>query len=187
MSIESHLSVRGFSNTFVISSEGEALIVDPGSFDRRLLGLIEEPGLRVRGVVLTHEHASHTDGLRTMSRIYTFDSYAYYPQAAGFPCTVVREGTRIPFGALEAVCLETPGHSADSVCYRIGDNLFTGDTLMAGEIGSTAGGRERHQILDSIWAKLLCWPEDTLIFPGHGPPTRVEIERRFNPHLALGR
>ncbi len=186
MTVTSVLSARGFSNTFVVSSEGEALIVDPGSFGRQLLGLIEDRRLRIRAVVLTHGHASHTDGLRTMGRIYRFDAYAYHPEAADHPCSVVRDGTRVPFGSLEAVCLETPGHSVDSVCYRIGDSLFTGDTLMAGEIGSTAGGRERRQLVDSIWNRLLCWPEDTLVFPGHGPPTRVGIERRFSPHLACG-
>jgi hydroxyacylglutathione hydrolase len=181
-----HYSVRGFSNTYLVASEGEALVVDPGSFDRQLLGLIEDNRLRITAVLLTHWHQSHTDGLRTMGRIYDFTVHSFYPGTRECPCTEIRDGDRIPCGALEAVCIETPGHSKDSLTFRIEDSLFTGDTLMAGEIGSTASPAEKRLLVDTIWSRILPWPEDTLIFPGHGPPTRVGIEKRFNPSLACG-
>lgn len=184
MNLYFHYSVRGFSNTFLVASQGEALVIDPGSFDRQLLGLIEDNRLRVTGVLLTHWHRSHTDGLRTMGRIYDFASYSFYPGTSACRCTELRDGDRVPFGSMEAVCIETPGHSRDSLTFRAGGCLFTGDTLMAGEIGSTAGAAERRCLLHSIWRKILPWPEDTLIFPGHGPPTRVGIEKRFSPSLA---
>jgi len=186
MTVISHLSVRGFSNAFVIASSGEAVVVDPGSFDRHLLLAIEDNQLHVRSVLLTHWHRSHVEGLRTMRRVYDFDIYSYFPGNAKWGSTVIRDGSAVPFGGIEAVCLETPGHSVDSVCFRVGGCLFTGDTLMAGEIGSTADRKLRRQLVDSIWTKLLCWPDDTLIFAGHGPPSRVGVERRFNPNLDCG-
>lgn len=183
MNVYSHFSVGGFSNTFVVTSEGEALVIDPGTFDRQLLLLIEDNHLRVRSVLLTHWHRSHTSGIRTMGRIYDFTVHSYYPGTAECRCSEVRDGDRILCGAVEAMCLETPGHSGDSVSYRVEDCLFTGDTLMAGEIGSTASPADRRALIDGVWGKLMVWGEDTLIFPGHGPPTRVGIERRFNPSL----
>ena len=186
MTVFSHLSERGFSNAFVIASAGEAVVVDPGSFDRHMLLIIEENRLRIRSVLLTHWHRSHVEGLRTMRRIYDFDTYSYLPGNTELRCREVREGSTVPVGGIEAQCLETPGHSVDSVCYRIGDCLFTGDTLMAGEIGSTAEPKLRHRLIESIWSRILCWPEDTLIFAGHGPPSRVGVERMFNPYLVCG-
>ena len=184
MTVISHLSVQGFSNAFVVASGTEAVVVDPGSFDRHLLRVIEDNKLHVRSVLLTHWHRSHVQGLRTMRRIYDFDIYSFLPGSAELGSREVRDGSTVSFGSDEAVCLETPGHSVDSVCYRVGRCLFTGDTLMAGEIGSTQDRKLRRQLIDSIWSKILCWPDDTLIFAGHGPPTRVGIEKRFNPHLA---
>jgi hydroxyacylglutathione hydrolase len=186
MTVYSHFSPRGFSNTFLVASDGEALVVDPGTFDRQMLLLIEDNHLRVRGVLLTHWHRSHTDGVRAMGRIYDFEVFSYYPGTSECRCTEVRDGARIPCGSVEALCLETPGHSEDSICYRIGDCLFTGDTLMAGDVGSAPSPKLRRSLVDAVWAKLLCWSDDTLIFAGHGPPTRVGIEKRFNPRLTCG-
>ena len=79
--------------------------------------------------------------------------------------------------------LETPGHSNDSVCYLHDRFLFTGDTLAAGTIGDTDTGFERALLLTSIRKKLLSLEPNVFVFPGHGPPTRLEIERRTNPLL----
>ena len=184
MTVFPHYSVSGFSNSFVLASRGEALVIDPGTFDRQLLLLIEDNGLRVRSVLLTHWHEAHTGGLRTMARIYDFTVYSYYPGTAECSCSEVRDGDAVPFGDEKAVCLETPGHSPDSITWRAGDCLFTGDTLIAGEVGSAPGAAEQKSLADSIRGKIMVWPEETIILPGHGPPTRVAVERRFNPGLS---
>ncbi len=80
--------------------------------------------------------------------------------------------------------LATPGHSNDSACFHIGRMLFTGDTLSAGGIGETSSGYERALLLSSINSKLLDLPGGVFVFPGHGPPSTLEVERRFNPYLA---
>jgi glyoxylase-like metal-dependent hydrolase (beta-lactamase superfamily II) len=80
-----------------------------------------------------------------------------------------------------------PGHAADSVAlYHAGDGLlFAGDILMAGSVGRTdfPGGSEKL-LLDGIAQKLLGLPDETRVFPGHGPETTIGEERRYNPFLA---
>ena len=103
MTIHSHFSLRGFSNTFVIASQGEAVVIDPGTFDRQLLLLIEGNHLRIRSVLLTHWHKSHVDGIRTMGRIYEFSVYSFSSGTPGRPSIEVRDGSRVAWGAEEAV------------------------------------------------------------------------------------
>jgi len=181
-----HLTATGFSNTYVVHDGPDAVVVDPGGLDRQLLLHIEGRRLRLRAVLLTHRHPSHTDGLRAMRRIWEFEVWARDPGYGQMSSREARDGQRLDFGSIEVLCLEVPGHSPDSLCFRIGDWLFTGDTLMAGEIGSTRDGLLRRVLVDSIWSRLLVWPDDTPVFAGHGPPTRVGVERRFNPYLVCG-
>ena len=82
--------------------------------------------------------------------------------------------------------IELPGHSIDSLCWLIGDMLFTGDTLSAGGIGRTRDATARELLVAGIRRRLLALDDDVLVFPGHGPPSRIGIERRFNPYLADG-
>ena len=69
------------------------------------------------------------------------------------------------------------------MCFLLDGMLFTGDSLSAGSVGRTATGYQRALLLSSIRKKILSLKEDVLIFPGHGPPTRLAIERRFNLYL----
>jgi glyoxylase-like metal-dependent hydrolase (beta-lactamase superfamily II) len=100
-----------------------------------------------------------------------------------FQAQAIQEGKSLSVAGFEFRVLETPGHSNDSVCFLHGQLLFTGDTLSAGTIGDTSGGFERALLLTSIRRKLLTLGQDVFVFPGHGPPTRMEVERRFNPFL----
>ncbi len=79
--------------------------------------------------------------------------------------------------------LWTPGHSPDSVVYHMPPYLFTGDTLQAGALGSTTSAAARQQLLKSIRREILSLDDETIIFPGHGPPSKVGVERALNPDL----
>ena len=79
-------------------------------------------------------------------------------------------------------CIEVPGHSSDSLVYRIGDKFFTGDVLKAGGIGGTPNRYAQALLIHAIETRLLVYPEGK-VFPGHGPPSTLEAERRFNPFL----
>ena len=98
------------------------------------------------------------------------------------------EGTTIPLGAAKVTILHTPGHTPGSCSFllesREGNKLFTGDTLFAGAIGRTdLEGGDLDLELESIRKRLLTLDPETPVFPGHGPSTRIGVERDQNPWL----
>jgi hydroxyacylglutathione hydrolase len=177
-----HYFIVGFSNTYLIGDEdsGEAALIDPGYFDGELLKLVESNRLTVSAVLVTHAHQSHIGGIQTLKRVYDARIYAYREKVLDFDTTTVREGDIIRLGKLEIAVIETPGHTRDSIAFYIGNMLFTGDTLTAGLTGTAAHDQAHHLLLSSIRKKLLTLPDDTLVFPGHGPPSRIRLEREGN-------
>jgi hydroxyacylglutathione hydrolase len=182
----SYYSVTYFSNCYLLGGEAgkEALLIDPGIFDESLLALIEGNGWYVSHVLLTHAHQGHVNGLSTLRKIYDFRIHAMEPAAVEFPAEVLQETDSLRLCGFSIRVLSTPGHSNDSACFHIDRMLFTGDTLSAGGIGETASPYEQALLLSSIRGKLLSLPDGVFLFPGHGPPSTLEVERRFNPYLA---
>ncbi len=185
MQFFTHFSVLDFSNSYLFGPDagGDAVLIDPGIFDAPLLRLIEDHGLYVRYVLVTHAHKAHINGLKTLLKIYDAGLYSHHPSILDYPSTPVLEGQPLQVGDFRFEVLETPGHSSDSICYRLDRILFTGDTLTAGSVGRTFSGYARGIQLASIRQKLLKLPDETIVFPGHGPPSRIGIERAYNPHL----
>ncbi len=185
MKILFHFSVIGFSNSYVVGGDsgGDAVLIAPGHMDLELLKLIEDNGYNVSHVLLTHRHESHTQGLKTLSKIYSFSIYANSPHIYDFPVNSVADGSQFTLAGFEITALLVPGHSADSIVYKIGDALFTGDVITAGHIGSTESSLSRSLLLRSIREKILPFSDNTLIFPGHGAPTLLGVEKRFNPAI----
>jgi hydroxyacylglutathione hydrolase len=181
----SYYSVVSFSNSYILGPDGpgDAVLIDAGVFDTGLLSLIEDNGLYLRHVLITHLHRGHIAGLPTIQKIYDATVYCHDPGQVSFPAQAIQEDKSLNAAGFHFRVLETPGHSNDSVCFLHGQLLFTGDTLSAGTIGDTSSGFERALLLTSIRKKLLALGQDVFVFPGHGPPTRMEVERRFNPFL----
>jgi glyoxylase-like metal-dependent hydrolase (beta-lactamase superfamily II) len=186
MKFYSYYSVTNFSNCYLLGGQAgrEALLIDPGIFDENLLGLIEGNGWYARHVLLTHSHLAHVNGLRTLRKVYDLQVHALDPAALEFPAEALEETDALDLCGFPIRVLATPGHSNDSACFLIGRMLFTGDTLSAGRIGETSSGYERALLLSSINSKLLDLPGGVFVFPGHGPPSTLEVEKRFNPYLA---
>jgi len=179
-----HFSFLDFSNSYLIGPDqgGSAILIDPGIFDAGLLKLIEENNYYVRYVLVTHAHGSHTKGLTTLLKIYDAQVFAFNPFIQDFPAVQVREGKQQHLGEFLFEIIETPGHSDDSLCFRLNQFLFTGDTLTAGSMSKNSE-YTKDTLISTIKKKLLTLDDDTLIFPGHGPPSRIAIEREFNPFL----
>ncbi|HEX2714144.1 MAG TPA: MBL fold metallo-hydrolase, partial [Candidatus Acidoferrales bacterium] len=109
----------------------------------------------------------------------------------------LREGEAVRWGPFEARILHTPGHTQGSVCLYLPagaileksaepGRLFAGDTLFAGSIGRTdLWGGSFDEIMRSIHSKLLALPDETIVFPGHGPETTIGRERETNPFIHL--
>lgn len=167
---------------------GAAALIDPvlEQIDRDL-GLIGELGLRLELVLETHVHADHVTAagqLRERTGARTIAG------ALGAPCidTRVATGDVLRLGAVSIDVLETPGHTDDSVTYRLGDQLFTGDTLLIRGCGrSDFQNGDAGTLYDSITRILFALPDDTVVWPGHDYKgmTRSTIgeEKRHNPRL----
>ena len=185
MKIFFHFSVIGFSNTYLIGNTagGDAILIDPGHMDIELLKLIEENNFYIKHVLLTHRHPSHTKGLLTLQKIYDFEIYANSPFIMDYKVKVLSDDSLITLSGIEVSANLIPGHSSDSLVYKIQDALFTGDVLMAGRIGSTNTSLSKSLLIRSIHEKILPLDDNTLIFPGHGSPTTLFLEKINNPDL----
>jgi sulfur dioxygenase len=168
---------------------GVAALIDPVLEQiERDLALVGELGLRLAVVLETHVHADHVTAagqLRERTGARTVAG------ARGAPCVDVRvgHGDVVPVGGLSLDVLETPGHTDDGVTYRIGDQIFTGDTLLVRGCGRTDfQNGDAGMLYDSITGVLFALPDDTTVWPGHDykGQTRTTIgeEKRHNPRVA---
>lgn len=181
----------GFSNCYIIGADEEpegggkrrALIVDPGSMDDKIVSFIEENDYDLRAILITHDHTNHVHGLRTLKRIYDVEVFAGDPTVCEERATLVKDGDRLELGPFAVDVISVPGHSADSVMYRVDRLLFSGDALTAGLVGTTASSYGRSVQSAAIRSRILSLPGDYAVLPGHGPPTTLETERHFNAGL----
>jgi len=175
----------GFSNTYLIGPDegGDAFLVDPGAFDAQLLQAVEGNRLYVRSILVTHAHNAHINGIRSLLKVYTAVIYANQPSVLDFPARHIEDGDELALGNLRVKVIETPGHSIDSLSFLIGHMLFTGDILSAGGIGHTRDGYARGLLLETVRNRILPIGDEVLLFPGHGPPSKVGIEKLYNPFL----
>jgi len=177
----------GFSNCYILGMENAvknqqnaAIIVDPGSMEKNMLDIIENNNFDLKAVLVTHEHLSHVQGLRTLNKIYNAGVIAINQNIMEQKTTRIKDGDKLIIGGFTIDVISIPGHSADSVVYKIGDILFTGDVLTAGLVGSTASAYGAATQMNKLRSRLLSLPGDYVILPGHGPPSTLEAERRFN-------
>lgn len=179
------------SNGYIFFLDGgkRAALVDPAGIPANLLRAVREGPYHLQYILITHKHADHCDA--------TAEVFAAFPQAqivmhkldshaigslAG-KALAVNDNEPLPFGDdAEIRMLHTPGHTDGSVSYLFKSTVFTGDTLFAGSVGGIFGESSTYDdILHSVRAKLFTLPQDTVIMPGHGPPSTIELERRHNP------
>ena len=182
MELYFHYCSFGFSNCYVLG-EGEhsdAIIVDPGVMDNQLLEFIEKNDFNLKAVLITHDHLGHVHGLRTLRRIYQTEVFAINRLVHDSETTIVKDGDKINIGPFAVEVISIPGHSSDSVVYLTGGLLFTGDVLTAGMVGTTVSAYGAATQMNKMRSRLLSLPGDYTVLPGHGPPSSLEAERRFN-------
>jgi hydroxyacylglutathione hydrolase len=193
------------SNCYLVydTDGGEAVIVDPGMLDPRpLLREIAGRDLHVRYILNTHGHFDHVAGNGLLGLpeaelgIHPADRRLLLAGGGGMqfgitlspspePDLDLVEGVVLTLGGAGLTVLHTPGHTPGCVCLYLPDDatLLTGDTLFAGSVGRTdlPGGDQRE--LQISLARLLQLPAKTRIYPGHGPATTLDVEKRRNPWL----
>jgi glyoxylase-like metal-dependent hydrolase (beta-lactamase superfamily II) len=153
--------------------------------DESILTFIEGNDYQLKGILVSHDHRNHVQGLSTMLRIYDTEVFAVNPVIMGQKTTLIRDGDALNVGEFQFEVISIPGHSADSVVFKIDRMLFTGDALSAGLTGRTASTYGDATELNALRSKLFSLPRDFLVFPGHGPPSSLEAERRFNVGVQL--
>ena len=173
----------GFSNCYILGGENSAIIIDPGSIENITLETIENNNFNPAAVLITHDHLGHVRGLRTLKRIYNAEVFAVNQIILDHRTTIVKDGDIINIAGFTVEVISIPGHSSDSAVYRIGSMLFTGDVLTAGLVGSTASAYGAATQMNKLRSRLLSLPGDYVVLPGHGPPSTLEAERRFNTDI----
>ena len=187
MKIYFNINLGGYSNSYIIANPEtrEAIIVDPGKITNKIIENIESEPYELVAVLITHNHGTHTKGIETLRKIYTPRVYAADSQAAGDETIVLKGDGVFRVAGFTVGYLSVPGHSTDSMCYKIGNVLFTGDTLSAGKIGSTNNNYAKKTLMANVQTKIFSQQEETILLPGHGPPSCLEAEKLFNLSLGL--
>jgi len=190
-----HYCPGGFSNSYILgtdfdeekpeddSLQKEAIIVDPGIMDSGVLSLIEDNNYTLRGILITHDHPHHVRGVKTLMNIYDTGIFAVNPKIMGQRTMRVQDGDILSLGPFRIEVITIPGHSADSAVFRIERLLFSGDVLSAGLTGNTSSSFAAATQINALQTKILSLPGDYTVLPGHGPPSSLESERRFNIDL----
>lgn len=188
MKLYQHYSIFGFSNSYLVGNEEAkaAIIVDPAELTPITIDQIEHNGYSLEAVLVTHNHVHHVRGLKTLLRIYKPKIYASNTKLFDVVCKKVRDGDEFEEAGFRIKAIALPGHSQDSIVYKLEDYLFTGDVIHAGLLGRTTSSFNTLALIDRIRAKLLSYEDETVILPGHGPPTTVGTERRYNLGLQDG-
>ncbi|MCK5198375.1 MAG: hypothetical protein KAR21_08495, partial [Spirochaetales bacterium] len=146
--------------------------------------LIEDNNFYIRHILVTHSHKPNISGIRTLLKIYDAEIYSASDQILSFPSNVIVPDSSLNLSEIEVEVMKFPGHSEDSLVYKIGEMLFTGDTLCAGNLGDKENKETMEIISKSVSAKIKDMNDSILVFPGHGPPSTIKAEKDFNPELS---
>jgi hydroxyacylglutathione hydrolase len=211
LEIHTIVSMPFEENTYVVGVRGspDVVVIDPGLEPELILECLHEHHVQPAAILNTHGHGDHIGGNEVLKQAFPnsplvigvreerllSDSMANMSAPFGMPVTsppadrLVREGDVVEYAGISLEVFEVPGHSPGHVVflYRNAPNIvFGGDVLFRGSVGRTdlPGGNGRL-LLSGIRGKLFCLPDDTIVYPGHGPVTTIGHEKRHNPFAGL--
>ena len=155
----------GGTNSYLVSSDEEAVIVDPGPLIQSHLDAIRRQvtGRTVVGVLVTHHHLDHSPAANPLAAEYGVPSYGYGDYGGFQAISAVADGDDVHVGTEVIEVLHTPGHTEDSLCFAVGDGLFTGDTIKS---GTTVVVEDMSAYLATL--ERLADLAPGRIYPGHG-------------------
>lgn len=206
MMIVRKLEVGPFaSNCYIVGDQsgGNGIIIDPGAEADMILKTADGLGLKVQLIVLTHGHMDHVGALPEVKKTTGADIAVHSEDARSLQVRnpfglivggasqsvitadrLLSDGDIILIGDQPLTVLHTPGHTPGGISIAAEGLVFTGDTLFNLGIGRTdMPGGSYDQLMASIQTKLMVLPDDTVVYPGHGPETTIAKERQLNPWL----
>lgn len=210
MEIKSFVFNPFYENTYVLWDDThEAVIIDPGCYEKyerdELIAFVKEKGLVVKAIVNTHCHIDHVLGNYFMKSEFNCPLYipegeessyravkAYAPQwgiqqyTEAEPDVLMENEGVLSFGNTSLEKIYAPGHSPGHLVFfhKEEKRLIGGDVLFAGSIGRTdLPGGNHEELLTNIREKLYVLPDETEVFPGHGPTTTIGKEKTSNPFV----
>ncbi len=194
-----------FSNCYIVGSEttGEGMVIDPADEAENILKAVREAGLEIKVILLTHGHPDHVGAVKPVKdatgaevAVHADDApwLTQQPLSLVFgpayptpdpPDHLLHEGDVISAGELRFKVIHTPGHTPGGICLLGEGVLFSGDTLFNTGIGRyDLPGGDYDRLMETLRTKVMPLPDETLVYPGHGPETTIGAERRGNPFLS---
>lgn len=189
----------------VADDKGNAVVIDPGAEKDRLLAFLKEKQFQVQAVLLTHAHFDHFGAASAVMDTYQVPLYLHQldepllhsvqlsladylgriPEYQNIViCNTVQEGDVLSFSdELQFTVLHTPGHSPGSVCYMLGDKLFTGDTLFRDAVGRVDFHGGNLKDMRASLHRLGEIEGDYTIYCGHYANTTLAREKAYSPYL----
>ncbi len=202
MNIE-RIIIEGFgTNCYIVSENGEALVIDPGADAALILKAVEKHDAKIATIALTHGHFDHIMAVydlrhQTGAQVLIHENDAEMlenpqkslaskyrlAQKAARADVLLKDGDVFKLSGREFSVLHTPGHTDGSCCFLCGDTLFSGDTLFRNTVGIFE--RENKETMKNSIKRLLKLPENTVVYPGHMEKTIIGYERSHNPFASF--
>lgn len=191
-------------NTYLIADKNtrEGAVIDPGGDIKDLMKYIKENFIEVKYIILTHGHGDHIGCVTELKKatnaciIAHSDekeilldkkknlSYRMHCGPTEFEADeYVNEGDSVNLGDLKLKFIHTPGHTKGGMCIKVGNHMFTGDTLFAGSMGRTDLYSGDNKQMQKSLSRLKNYEDDIIVYPGHGPNTTMGIEKATNPYM----
>ena len=183
-----------FVNCYLIREEQSksCVVIDPGGNANKVLKYLDDNGLTLEAILLTHGHFDHVGAVKelhekTLCKVYLHTDDLMLPEnftsGSLFYTHEYGEGDVLELAGLTIKVMHTPGHTEGSVCLLVDDVIFSGDTLFCHSCGRTdLPGGDPDAIMRSL-ARLKALEGDWRVLPGHNRATTLAIEREYNPFM----
>jgi len=156
------------------------VFIDPGGFSQEIAQFITQHQIELRDIFFTHGHWDHIEGLEDFSQRYSLQCYAGKDEVRA-ASHILHGGETLKVGKLQFHTSSTPGHTPGAISFYCQNMLFPGDALFCGSMGGTDSPEKAQQQIEAVQKNLFILPDNSRVFPGHGPMTTIAAEKYANP------